>query len=556
MAEVSEVRVYQAVSGKLYVQLWQGSGSIVEPITSFMGLKLSDRLARVGIRLENKAAKQALTDRINAAEPITTSLVPEAPGWIGPCFVLMSGDVVHEPTGTEIVVAFDAEPRRCGQGGSFHIWRKDVAGELTGLSVPMVVIMACLLPPLMPYMPLVEPFALEVIDPDDGELSIITQLAAAVVGGTGLATSESFAVPLRTLMQDERWVAQRHRHHPLILDGVDAYIDLATPKERSKVYNTLAHQLPLWGREGHDLGVKTVAILTASRSIRPTASVPFGSTDALITLNLSAGGGRGILDPLPAAHRSGAAFADHLRSTIRAEHGTAFRRLVKALPNPSSDEAVTLQRTLGDLQGEFLTAVEDRFGLVQGSRAAKVFGACYAAGRYAQRRGVLPKTWNCLASALDCFQLHRGDVKYSAPLAEQLQQHIDAGSILAVSDGSDRAAQTARALELGATVRDAKAGREVRMTPEVAATLLTDWPAILNAPDACDILVLGDGRHRQRKASLAPGMERRRLFCFRLPPAEEPPGIFSDDIPPVLPRASKRKRPEYREIVSGPQRLR
>lgn len=551
MADITAVRVHCAASGKRYVQLGQGPNSIVMPFGSFVGRKAPEQLARVGILIENRSERQALTDRISAAEPNAHTLVAEDPGWIGSCFILMDGELLHEPIDREVVVAFNAEHTHRGQAGTYKAWRDEVAGGLAGQSVPMMAIMACLLPPLRPYMPFLEAFALEIVDPSY-TATVLTQLAASVAGGIGLGANRSSAVSLAGLMEDPLGVVKQHRDHALVLDGADAYFDIATPKERSKLYNTLAHQLPLWGRGGHGYDGQIVAILAGSNSLR-TSRLP-GGGDGLVTINLSVDRQYGAFDHLPSSYASASAFSNHLRSKIWVEHGTAFRHWVQLLPEPSSDKGAKLGARLAGWQEEFLSAAEERLGQVRGHRSAGAFAACYATGMYARARAVLPKAWDCLEAILQCFDLHLNAVKPLTPLAQQLEQLVEAGSILEISHGSDPAARIARAQELEASLWETPAGREIRMTAKAATKLLTGWPAILGECESRDILLAGDGNHRQKKAPLAPGLQRGRLFCFLLPPTKQNAGIFPEDsetqaLAKPMPRRRSTKPVEYIEIV-------
>lgn len=58
--------------------------------------------------------------------------------------------------------------------------------------------------------------------------------------------------------------------------------------------------------------------------------------------------------------------------------------------------------------------------------------------------------------------------------------------------------------------------------------LIPDWKAREKGSEAAALLLPADGRHKGKKAALAPGLKPQRLLCFRLPnETDELGGIFA-----------------------------
>ena len=83
--------------------------------------------------------------------------------------------------------------------------------------------------------------------------------------------------------------------------------------------------------------------------------------------------------------------------------------------------------------------------------------------------------------------------------------------------------QAKRATQALGTLLVKSTYREVRVDPKKILIAFPDWDRLKEDKDVLNYLVK-DGNHRKAKASLAPGIEKRRLWCFRFPLQDD--GLF------------------------------
>lgn len=506
------------LSGARFIRVAQGETEAVVPRAAFTvsNRNLFAALSEQGVHLGEKTQIDALIEEVGWIETFEQAIVSTAPGWCNGCYVLGDGSILRATEGPYFFLAFAPKPSAFEAIGDARSWRFNVGRLLQDQSLVMLAAMAMLVPPIMPFMPLVESFAIEFVGPSGTGKTTINRIASSVVGGTGIASSPSYARLLASVMNDPVEQLLAHRDHATVLEGVDAYHGTATLKQQRAAYNFFANELPALSRAGPDLAVRTVVLLSGRESLRDCAGVSADEIDGLLTFRVDADRPLGIFNHLPSDFASSAAFADALSAAAAAQHGTIYRSFVARLVSAASSDPARLSYVLASLQADYLRHVETLNG-GRLDKAIRSLSAVYAAGAYAQRLGILPKRWNCLDAVANCYQLQRTPATAPIePLSSVLERLIDEGAFANVFWDVKTVAQGMRAKAAGATLQIAADHRELRIDTKKIEELIPDWSTRKKGREAAELLITDKDRHLSLRGPLAPGLAGR-VYCFRLP---------------------------------------
>jgi hypothetical protein len=519
----------QDISGNRFIRVGQGEDQAILPCAAFTASnrQLFADLSEQGLHLGEKARIDALIEKVGWVDTFDQAIVPTSPGWCHGCYVLGDGTIFQAAEGPDVLLAFAPEALSFETIGDTRSWRSNFGRLLQDQRLLVVAVMAMLVPPLMPFMPLVESFTIEFVGPSGLGKTTINRIASSVVGGTGLASSPSYARLMASVMNAPAEQLKAYRDHSVVLEGVDAYQGNATLKQQRAAYNFFANELPALSLGGPNNALRTVVLLSARESLRDLAGVKADEIDGLLTFRIDADRPHGAFDTIPTPFSNGAAFADAL-SAAAAQHGTIYRSFVAKLVSSACSDPTRLSGLLANLQADFIRHAQALNG-GRTDKATRSLAAVYAAGTYAQRIGILPKRWDTLNAVAGYYQLQRAPAALPAePLIEVLERLITQGAFRSVSPGPSSLIQTLVGKASKATLWTMADRREVRIHPDKLLELIPDWKAREKGTEVAELLIRGDGRHLRRKAALVPGAEVQRLVCFRLP-------LRSGDKPSITP---------------------
>ncbi|KTR84405.1 hypothetical protein NS277_04360 [Novosphingobium barchaimii] len=508
------------LSGARFIRVSKGESEAILPRAAFTvsNRNLFAALGEQGVHLGEKTRIDDVIEKVSWVETFEQAVVPTGPGWCHGCYVLGDGAILQATEGPNIFLAFAPEAQPFETIGDTRSWRYSVGRPLQDQSLAMLAVMAMFVPPLMPFMPMVESFAIEFVGLSGTGKTTLNRVASSVIGGTGLASGPSYARLMASVMNDPAEQLKAYRDHAVVLEGVDAYHGTATLKQQRAAYNFFANELPALSRAGPGDALRTVALLSARHSLRDLAGVKADEVDSLLTFRIDADRPFGVFDTVPPPFANGAAFADALSAAATAQHGTIYRHFIAKLVGAASSDPTKLSDGLARLQADFIRHAEALNG-GRLDKATRALSAVYAAGRYAQRLGLLPKRWDCLEAVASWYQFQRTtSASPVEPLIDVLERLIREGAIRSTSPGSKSLIQTLSAKATAkATLWTMADHREVRIRPDRLLELIPDWKAREKGTEVAELLIRGDGRHLRRKAAFTPGAEAQRLVCLRLP---------------------------------------
>lgn len=121
---------------------------------------------------------------------------------------------------------------------------------------------------------------------------------------------------------------------------------------------------------------------------------------------IRANAGAGVFSFIPPGYDDMKAYIGDLKQAASDNHGVVIRAFLQHLVDDAATDVDELKKELNDWSSEFEQRVRSED--VSGSRArtASTFAMTYAAGKLAQRYGILPKRWACGHSVMYCYLQH------------------------------------------------------------------------------------------------------------------------------------------------------
>lgn len=167
-------------------------------------------------------------------------------------------------------------------------------------------------------------------------------------------------------------------------------------------------------KDGADPAVRPVRLLyasTANTSLRQALELQGAREDAardrMVTLDLSRRP-KGIFSHLPEGFANYGELADSSKGATNEVWGAPSREFVRPLIAARASDAAEIVRRI-DRSVKLVRALATEEGLQLPDRAAKLLGLAHAAGIYARRWGVIPKSWAkpraAVRAALRCLDM-------------------------------------------------------------------------------------------------------------------------------------------------------
>lgn len=523
------VRGATAPSGVRYVCIIQGNAKAWIPEARFhVGAEPPyGSISEQGIRLFDKSETNALTQQIKALSDFPATNIVEKVGWNGDTYALPDGSV-FAPTSGETVVAFLTPNIGYATRGSLKMWRRQVAAPLGGQTLGALALMMMFVSPLLRFLPEVRNFAIELVAKQGGGKTTLQALASSAIGNPTLGAGPTYWMPLDTTLNAVEDIMAEHADLPLIFDDSNNLDAGQGQKALGQLYQSLAFKL--WGgepkaRKGATArqNYRTTTLISANQSIRELAGGSskrtLAAVDRLLTISVPNEWNYGVYESLPKGFGTGADYARSMMSAAGANHGMAYRRFIRKLVDELGRGEADLNRRIEGYQQRFLRKADCNRNSGSELRVAEAFATIYAAGKLAQRYGALPKLPFGLAAISRCYRLHQLERLAHKPFDERLRLLLSRSDVLQIETKSANLESSRLRSSIG-TVWPTKRGPELRMTDANARRAFADWDQIYSTAEVSGHLRTEgqlSHRHRQPKASLAPGMKKERLWCFRLP---------------------------------------
>jgi hypothetical protein len=471
--------------------------------------------------ITGKKAAEKLAQSVYEIEGFPDKPLIDRSGWNGLYFALPDGTIFSAAGAEEVVVVFDATPRKCRQAGTMDDWTTRVAKPLTGQSMPMFAIMLTFLPPLLRLCELSGNPGFEIVGPPGTGKSTVQKLASSVLGG--VEGAEAYHITFDTTLNALEAQMAVHADLPMILEEANLFFAGETPAKRANSFKALAFRMSA-GREKERYnlpgqGDHRFAYLSSSNESL-TSLIGAGSDVAkaagyrLITLEISPNHPFGVFDNLPPGYDSTSEYAGKLVSAASRHHGHAIRKFLAGVVQARADSEAALRRKVGRLMKLFRDRCQVDLNDGSAVRIADLFGLVFAAGRLARDYGALPREWHCGDAVLACYERHLRRSASPPTVLDRLLSVANSDEVIHLRPGA-----TVPLLDVQtgiAFVRHRATRRELVVRRKAIGQLFSDWSVLARRPDVKALLVR-DGKHLTTKRKLNKLLPAEPVYCFALP---------------------------------------
>lgn len=515
----TKVRGATSIDGTRYVYIKYGKATAYVPHGMFVGEKAEARaqLKKQGVLVINDRDWAAIIDVVDRVEVFPCKALIEQTGWTGPYFAFRDGSVFGPPGALKGIAIFPkVAADNCVQG-TLDDWRQLIAEPITGQHLLMIAVLAALASPMVAIAGEKQNFGFELSGPPEmGKTTWLNLLGSMAFKPVGLPTFHS----TRSGQED---MFGEFRDMPFPVDEAN----LADSSDGQFVKDfafRMANGVPKVTRNQPDRAqYRFVFCTTANEPIREALGKFNGDTSGaalqrLLPLRIDSSRAEGVFTFVPERFASPGDFATYLSDAIESQYGTPIRAFAKELVTARSAKGDKFVAKIRQKVSEF----EDRTGIAATSRgktrATSAFGLLYAAGSFAKAKGILPKSWDCIAACLAAYRNYQACLPDQTPLATRLLTVAQRSETLDLRDGSRPALSDAQRDSHGAFIKMGKGGRvELLLTEGVQRQYFPDWKALKQTNDFKTMNLSAkdhDGQQRQVRQA----KPKERFFCFILPP--------------------------------------
>lgn len=509
-------------SGTRYVRVSHEGASACIPFIRLGVDRPGSKTALIsqGINLLSDSDWRKFLEKASDLREFPRGSVIEKVGWNGGTFALPDGTIISPGKGDGAQLAIDVHSSKCSTRGSFRKWQAKVAARLVDQHLATFLLMTAFMPPLLNLSDRFGNFGFEIVGPKGTGKSTIQYLVSSVLGGVGQNSLGHYWVTLDTTYNALDDTMALHSDLPIIMDEANLLAADASPKERAAIYKALAFKLGSgsvkvrYGSRAeadHRLGFIISSNEPLAELLGQSTEGARAAADRLITLQIDASRPFGVFDTLSNEFRSSSELAQKLIGAAQRHHGWAIREFLKPLVSERAADEAKLRRKISrhvrSFRKEAGVSVNDGSAV----RIAEAFGLVYAAGRLAQRYGVLPRVLNVHAAALNCYRLHSAHSDNATPFASRLLELLTDERVKTLEKG-------AKPADAIAHIKIRKGEKELLVPPENIDKLFPDWRHIKSSTDVRRHQQR-DGAHFGPKRSFS-GKRKCRVFCFRIPPQE------------------------------------
>jgi hypothetical protein len=524
------IRITGAISPnrRKWVTVTQGENSVTFPLAEIMKnpQNVKSKLADADIIILGSSYGKFLKD-IQTLSKFRPRNLLEQPGWTGNCFALQDG-TVFAPGREKASVVFDVDVRKCARSGTLREWLANVAEPLTGQSIPMFMMMAMFVAPILKLTHRAGNFGIELVGSRGKGKSTLLQLMATVIGGGIDDPSCRYWNSCNTTLNALERKAQQHADLPLLLDDATNFAAEDSGAKRGHKFKAFVFGLAQAETRDRMYGNKqqafrTAYVLTSNLSlnevIADVAELEAGATaDRLLTLNVDLQK-HGIFDYIPEPYTEPTAYARALVESMAAYHGTAMPRFLKRLVNHKAEDEANLREGIRRRAETFIRQAGVDLNDGSAVRVAEVFGLIMAAGLLAKKYGVLPAAYDCEAAAMSAYRLFLASTK-RVSYDERLLTYASDPAVLDMDSLGLKHVSAKQFRTAPGFIRSHRDGhREFIVNRETFQNAFPDWRSLLNDPEV-DHYLQKEGRRGERKLvkrELRRGHPNDRFYCFTLP---------------------------------------
>ncbi len=501
-------RGLMARNGQRFVRISYNDRTAYIPQHLCIGKQLIDLLAIQGLIVTGTRSEKNLFDNISSISAFEPAHIIASPGFIDGRFTLGDGSVIG-PEADDLIVAFTKNTHVAREIGTLKGWRNRIAQPIGDQHIPMMAVLFAFAAPLAAMVRHPMCRSIEFVGTAASGVGLLPILLASVAGAPTLQM-------LRFEQVVNGQVPPFHTDTAVPVVGTDAFMAGETNAKRvSAVKNYLFHTLRNVS-EGLVEQEPGCLVSFCHQSlldyVDEGANLSSLAAGRHISIRVPSDLPHGIFKSLPASYPDSAALARRLVDQVNRHHGVALRQFLsyvtgqlvsdpKALNGFVSDRIKAFRKhAAGDRNDHCEAIVNDTFALA------------YAAGRIAQKAGILPSDWR-IGSAV--MRTYRDDLCRPATLRSfnDVLREIAAGEDVVHLDGREHEAGLIQRAQV--YVRYRQRGNELLIRPEAINSVVPDFTARANTKAVENVMVKEKGHHTVKR--VLPGNVSERVLCFRLP---------------------------------------
>lgn len=508
---------FTALSGQQFIEIKYAKAVGQIPVMQFMGdqAKVKSCLAEQRVLILPKADWGAVMKGVEAIDNFPPQPVLDCLGSTGEYFALPDGKVLSPFGNPKARLIQSVVVEGSAIKGTLPRWKREVAEPLTGQTLPMIVIMAALAAPILRFSGETHNPGLELCGPKGKGKTTLLNLGVSVSARPGaLPTFDATRIGLKKL-------AEEYEDRLLPIDE-ESHLDRGnTQFFQSFVFGMASGTPRITAFDRNVRQRRYILLVTTNQSYHESLKGRDQHTieaalDRLLPIAIDRENPLGVFDFLPESFATSGDFARYLEQKMRALHGWPIRRFMQCVVNARAKDALAFDAGLQ----RFIRAFEAEVGLASTregrSRPSATLGLLYAAGVFAQSKGILPDRWDCLAACKAAYRNYQAQLPAHTPLATRL---LSIATNPATLDLRGKQAPRLKDDELeahGAFLKHGKKGRvELLLTDGVADRFFPDWRAIANSVEF-QAVNLRDRDHRTKQRQVRAGKKKERFYCFVL----------------------------------------
>lgn len=479
-------------------------------------------LRKHGLMIAGKNAVEQLQGALCDIKQMPDIILIESPGWMRDYrgFCSPDGTIIGKGNDGRDVAVFVAS-NICHQAGSRKDWKKSVAGELSGQSLAMFTVMSALAAPLLPLLGL-PGFCVEISGKKGTGKSTLQEIAASIYGSSDYHSDSGFGSTLADYLAYPHETNALYTHLPLIIDDIDEVVADSPPAACMDVFKKLVFgtgQLAAGHRKAHNPSVERGSVKIMSTNcplvdlVGQSSETALAASDRIISLPIPPHYDFGVFDHLPSGFVNSSDYVDSILLAARTNYGHVGKEFLRLLHEDIGKDKAKLLQRLEKSQRMFIKKASIDTNNGAEMRIGKLFGAIYAAARYAQERALIPKGWQLGSAALHCYNIHRNSSIVPMPFEARLRDVAKRKSTIDTNDKTlSRKLGNAPVM-----VTRKNSYMEVLIRTTAIATVFPDWPKLKKTQTA-KALMKTDGKHITVKRKVGSDGKSERVHCFRLPP--------------------------------------
>lgn len=521
----TKVRGMTSTSGTDWIKVQQGKRVVYIPHGEFMTSQ-SDVKSRLSAGKIVLIASdwQNLIAKVRSAKFRPRPLVDRV-GWTDPYFA-MPDTRVFGPATSKPTAVFRGDSKKCARAGTLQGWRREVAEIVDGQSLPMFMLMAAFVAPLLKLTRRTGNFGFELTGPPGTGKSTVLYLMASVAGGAVNGSGENYWNTCNTTVNALEKKALQHIDLPLLLDDATAFAGEDNSSTKGNKFKLFVMNLSLgetkdrWTDTDGPTRFRLMYAITSNTAladvIANVATNEVGAAaDRLMTLDTGLLN-HGTFDFIPAEYADETEFARKLVEGLSAEYGTALPAFLEQLVQHRADDEAGLRAGIQNRIDQFLVKVQVNRANASDVRVGEAFGLVMTAGLLAQRYGVLPKSFDCETAAVSAYCLYQASTARSSFEDRLLAYAADQGVI--DLNATYRKDLTLAEFEDVPGVFRGRPGknREFLVHPRTFRRAFPDWRRMLKDSSVAALLETEKPHNTIKRALIRGDKTGRRVYCFRL----------------------------------------